>query len=432
MSQPKHLTIFFAILLMLPCVAFGDDLAGRKSPDVVFEDNAFYQNNLAGVRVRGSSTTSVGGGKIHDNGRAGINVGGASSAEDKYLNIAIDDATVYGNGTSGVNVEEAVKIEVIKSRIHDNTLAGIRLLTTDKSKERVLAAKMEDNRIYRNGRSGIRSLPQGGASRMPDEIDLLLPPALDLLVYDNEIHDNAQAGIRVENDTRLVAHRNKVRDNGMGIISFESEIPPRLDVYRNTVSFNSGPGIHVINGITNEIGIRNNWVYNNERSGIACAIWSNPDDSLLNVDIINNTVVSNGSSGRGAGIRNNSKGNALIMNNIVAYNYVTGIRTTKCKDDSLNLLFANGDVANCCDDPEDAPYWVERNQFAGCPERGKADLIANPLFVNPDNYDFHLRDNSPAIDSGNPLPIYDDISLSANQGTKRNDMGATGGPYAVE
>ena len=432
MHQLKLLTTLFAIILTLPCTAAAQASATGKDREVVFEDNVFYGNNLAGVRVRGSASTRLGTGRIYGNGRAGVNVGGLSNVKDKYLDIIVDDITVYGNGTSGVNVEEAVKIDVARNWIHDNSLAGIRMLTTDKSKERVLGAQIHENRIYRNGKSGVRSMPEPRGSQFGDELDLVVAPAVNLRVHDNEIHDNTQAGLRVENDTLLVADENRVRDNGMGIISFESLIPPRLDIYRNKVSFNTGPGIHVVNGVSNEIGVRNNWVYNNERSGIVCGIWSSPDDSLLNVEIINNTVVSNGSSGRGAGIRNNSKGNTVIMNNIVAYNYVTGIRTIRCKNDSLNLLFANGDVANCCDDPEDAPYWVERNQFAGCPERGKADLIANPLFVNPDKYDFHLEDDSPAIDSGNPLPIYDDISLPANKGTKRNDMGATGGPYAAQ
>jgi hypothetical protein len=50
------------------------------------------------------------------------------------------------------------------------------------------------------------------------------------------------------------------------------------------------------------------------------------------------------------------------------------------------------------------------------------NISADPLFVDPENGDFHLRPDSPCIDTGNPNPIYDDPDGS------RNDMGAYGGP----
>jgi hypothetical protein len=116
------------------------------------------------------------------------------------------------------------------------------------------------------------------------------------------------------------------------------------------------------------------------------------------------------------------------MNNIVAFNYVSGIMTRGCKRYSHNLMFANGEVGNCCENPHTAPYWIESLQLGGCQKRGDGDLITDPMFVDPDNYDFSLRDGSPAIDAGDK---YDDISMPPSQGTSRNDMGATGGPYAV-
>jgi hypothetical protein len=270
-----------------------------------------------------------------------------------------------------------------------------------------------------NDEAGIRSMPQ-------------LDSKVDLTITGNDIRQNMKAGIRVENNTRLAAKGNQICENGtVGIISHESFVPPQLDIYQNTVSFNRGPGIHVLNGVTGPVGIRNNWVFNNLRSGIACGLWGNPTVETLNIAIINNTVVANGSSDQGAGIRNDSRGKAVIVNNIVAYNCVSGIRTRGCKEEAHNLLFANGDIANCCDDPRSAPYWVERVQIGGCPERGFGDLIADPLFVDPDNYDFYLKDGSPAIDAGEELGAYNDILIPPSKGTSRNDMGATGGPYAA-
>jgi hypothetical protein len=121
----------------------------------------------------------------------------------------------------------------------------------------------------------------------------------------------------------------------------------------------------------------------------------------------------------------------MIMNNIIAYNYTTGIMTRGCRGYSYNLLYANGDVGTCRDNRDPAPFWAEKEQFGGCSGRGKGDLICDALFADPDKYDFSLQDESPAIDAGKDRAVYDDTSFPPSKGTKRNDMGATGGPYAV-
>jgi hypothetical protein len=205
-----------------------------------------------------------------------------------------------------------------------------------------------------------------------------------------------------------------------------------LDIYQNNIRFNGGPGIHVINGRSGNIGIRNNWVYNNQRSGIACGLVDDPGSELLDVEIINNTVVSNGSGGQGAGIRNDGSGKVVILNNVVAYNYVTGIMTRGCEDYSHNLLFQNGFVGEGSHSAGIAVDWAEAMQYAGCMSAGKGDLMTDPLFINPDKYNFNLRRESPAVDAGSDEAVYKDVSFPPSRGESRNDMGATGGPYAVE
>jgi parallel beta-helix repeat protein len=392
-----------------------EDMPGKTGHDlVIIEDNELYQNNISGIRTRGSIPVTIKTCKIYSNGRAGI-------AIDRYSEGLVTGCNVFQNGRAGINIDQAARSTIENSKIYKNKMAGVRIQRSGKKEKRVrvLEVKIASNRIYSNDEAGIRSMPQ------PDS-------KVDLTIIGNDIYQNNKAGVRVENNTKLTAKGNKIHDNGRaGIVSYVSVIPPIIDIYQNRVSFNRGPGIHVLNGITGRIGIRNNWVFNNQRSGILCGLWSSPDIQLLNVEIINNTVVSNGSSDEGAGIRNDGKGKVIIMNNIVAYNYVTGIRTKGCQEYSYNLLFANGDVGNCCDDLNSAPYWVERRQFAGCPERGKGDLICDPLFVDPDNYSFYLQDESPAIDAGKHMHIYNDTSFPPSKGTNRNDMGATGGPYAA-
>lgn len=414
------------MLSVTHAIAVEDGPSTIERRRAIIEDNALYQNNLAGIRIRGSLPVTVKTCEIYSNGRAGIVL-------DHRAQVTVTGCNIFQNGRAGIDVEEAVHTTIEDSKIYENSRAGVRIWKSGQEvgKERVRQeVKIANSRIYGNDQAGIRCMPTGGTN-------------VDLAVVGNEIYQNKMAGLRVENDTDLTARENSIYENGTaGIISSESEVPPELDIYQNSVSFNRGAGIHVINGVTGKIGIRNNWIFNNDLSGIACGLWSDPDGRQLNVDIINNTIVSNGSSGQGAGsmaqmgdltdqgvgIRNDSRGKTVIMNNIVAYNYVAGIMTRRCHAFSYNLLFANGDVGNCCEDPQSAPNWIESVQLGGCWKKGRGDLIADPLFVDPDNYNFLLQDGSPAIDAGH---VYEDTSYPPSKGTIRNDMGATGGPYAA-
>ena len=398
---------------LLTCgVATGQVSGQGPARVVIIEDNAVYQNKLTGVRIRGTIPVKITSSTIYSNGRAGIYA-------DKRSRVTLADCDVYKNGRGGINIDEAQLTTVEKSKIYGNKLAGVRVLAVGQEETNPAAIKISQSRIHNNEQAGVRSMPESDGR-------------VDLSMVGNDVYDNRNAGIRVENNTRLTARGNRIYDNGTaGIVSFESEIPPTLDIYQNRVFSNRQAGIHVVNGITGSAGIRNNLIYNNLRSGIVCGLWSEPNVESLNLEVINNTLVSNGSSDQGAGIRNDSDGRVLIMNNIVAYNYVTGIRAKGCRGYSYNLVFANGDTGNCCDDPHSAPYWIERFQFQGCRERGEKDLICDPLFVNPDKYDFRLQDKSPAIDAGKDMDIYNDASFPPSKGAARNDMGATGGPYAA-
>lgn len=410
-SYISHISLVL-ISLVTNCMAVEEMPDKRVRCSVVIEENELYQNNMCGIRIRGSIPVTLKTCRIYSNGRAGIVI-------DRHSQVTVTGSEVFQNGRAGMNITEAALATIENNRIYENKRAGVLIWRSKGKESRVLEVKIDNNRIHTNDRAGIRAMPQ------PDG-------KVDLAIVGNDIFNNKKAGVRVENNTKLTAKGNRIHDNGRaGIVSYLSVVPPELDIYQNTLSFNSGPGINVLNGIAGSIGIRNNWIYNNERSGILCGFYNTPDIGLLDVGIINNTIVSNGSADQGAGIRDDSKGEVFIMNNIIAYNYVTGIRTRGCKLYSYNLLFANSDVGNCCDDVYTAPYWIERRQYGGCPERGEGDLIGDPLFVDPDNYDFRLQTGSPAIDAGEDIHVCNDTLFPPSKGTNRNDMGATGGPYAA-
>jgi hypothetical protein len=403
-------SIGFIIVVLLSTVVLysgmEDTSAYAGPPSVVIEDNEIDQNSLVGIRIRGSTPVAINRCKIHSNGMGGI-------APQREAQVTVTGCDITRNGDGGINIGEAAPTSA-EDQIAQSEEGG-----------RATRVQVIRNRIHNNDEGGIRSMPR------PES-------GVDLSVVGNEIYKNKKGGVRIENDTKLTAKGNNIYQNGtLGIVALESVIPPEMDIYQNNVSFNGGAGIHIITGITGDIGIRNNWVYNNHRSGIACGLVGDPTSRELKVDIINNTIVSNGSDGQGAGIRNDSDGDVVILNNVVAFNNVSGIMTKVCGGYAHNLLFANGyvgtvGVARVADEIETQVNLSETLQYAGCMKKGKKDLIEDPLFVDPDNYNFDLRAESPGIDAGQDAAAYDDITFPPSKGTKRNDMGATGGPYAIQ
>ena len=146
----------------------------------------------------------------------------------------------------------------------------------------------------------------------------------------------------------------------------------------------SGGGIYGSPTMNNVI------IYNNTADfwggGIYCGFNRSP--YMVNVVVSNN--ISNINCGNGIYL------NPILVNCIIWGNPPQDISVFS---DSLESTYSN---------IQDG--WIEGN------------ISEDPLFIDPENGDFHLQTNSPCINTGNPDPQYIDTD-----GT-RNDMGAYGGP----
>ena len=139
--------------------------------------------------------------------------------------------------------------------------------------------------------------------------------------------------------------------------------------------------------------------------GIACL--SNSSLSLVNVVVKNDTAANHGG---GVYISNS---NLNVMNTILHGNSPHAIYFTVAED-SASVSISYSDIqdgeAGMVIDNNGTVNWLEGN------------LDEDPLFVDIENNDFHLTEDSPCIDAGNPDPEFND-----SDGT-RNDVGAYGGP----
>jgi predicted outer membrane repeat protein len=121
-------------------------------------------------------------------------------------------------------------------------------------------------------------------------------------------------------------------------------------------------------------------------------------------------------------------GDVTVENSVISRNQdATGVAAsggTLMVTNSI-LFFNNGGSSQISGSPTITYSSVQGGYI------GEGNIIFNPAFVGPGCSADDLRVlPGPAIDAGNPDPMFDDVCFPPSEGTLRNDMGAFGGPGA--
>jgi len=350
----------------------------------VIEENEIYQNNRSGLRIRGSMPVKVKNCNIHENGRAGLRI-------ERQAEVLVEDSLVYHNERAGLDARNISKLYCSNLGLFENQGGGIRLRIDKEEGSPKIAIKIVDSDIFLNGQAGLYSAVR------PDT-------HLRMYLSSNKIYENTRAGLRIEGSVQLVALRNEIFSNGTSGIYGENYgvLTPVMDILESRIYFNKKAGILMKGGGTGDLGIINNWIYDNLESGIACL----PGNGAypVPIKIYHNTIVSNGSGDEGAGIRIDSNSTADIANNIITYNLRTGLMVYHCRDFHDNLLFANGQIPEFHENRDDG-FLLRRMQYGGCPAPGWGDILADPVFVDSDGYNFSISERSPAAGAAEDLGL---------------------------
>lgn len=260
-------------------------------------------------------------------------------------------------------------------------------------------------------------------------------------VFDNTSYENVQGfAVAAENGGMINAikiHHNDAYKNDRGFIVAgwgigQTHTIKNIAIYGN-VSHENRVGIEVggYTGTTiDSVRVFNNVIHHNT-TGVGITRYDGTSGQFVmqNIEVINNTIYQNGSlssgwSDGGINVSFISPSNLFIRNNILSSNAAYTI----------------------CVQPEvpRASVTIDYNFFDGFRNftnetAGTNAVYGSPLFADPIRSDYHLQAASPCIDAGNPNQEYDDpadpnkpgFALYPAQGTRRNDMGAYGGPCAT-
>ncbi len=225
----------------------------------------------------------------------------------------------------------------------------------------------------------------------------------------------------------------------------------KSQVIRNNIITGNMRGIRISSGSFAEI--INNRITNNNGSIISAGIEVMTSASAI---IVNNVI-----EGNPYGIECSTPGPVEILNNTIVSNSSFNIILSNTYSTVSNNIVANSEYGiyfGGSYDPGDISEYVsqylsmgyndvwkhsEQDYFAFLggypysnsgpftPLPGTGEFHVDPLFVDPDNGDYHLSDDSPCIDSGTDAGVYDDFEGDIRPTGYGFDMGADESPYSV-
>ena len=207
-------------------------------------------------------------------------------------------------------------------------------------------------------------------------------------ISNNTISYNNNNGIYCHSSSTTISNNTICNNNSSGIFCYSSS----ATISNNTISNNNSSGIYCN---FSDPTISSNTISNNNEYGIHCCNYSSPS--------ISNNTISNSTDG----IRCISPSSPTILNNII-YDNLTGINAGSSPSAlEYNLFRLNNTAGTGSGIPSYFGQIVMVNANGDSCDT-YYNLFMDPLLVNPDSLDFHLTENSPCIDAGNPDPIYYD------------------------
>jgi Secretion system C-terminal sorting domain len=307
-----------------------------------------------------------------------------TNVPNSAIPVAGDNAhgiEVYGKGTSDADAIKFIKIT--NCEVYNNINGYSENITINGN---VFGFDISNNSVHNNTNIGIDVAGNFGASANP-----VLDHARNGTIRQNLVYNNVSpvansSGIYCDGCQATIIERNTSHHNTLGI----------------TVGCEQ-------NGSTDDVIVRNNFVYQNTYTGIQIGGYTTATTGIVNNSIINNnTCFQNDLTSLHGELIVAKVNNCEIFNNIfnsagTLFFYVDNINPQNYTS-NYNLFFSNSLTTVV---PQVNYRWNIQTYSTYQQSTGKdANSIASfPYFVSNilPNIDLHLQTNSPAINNGNPL-----------------------------
>ncbi|WP_439585744.1 right-handed parallel beta-helix repeat-containing protein [Dyadobacter bucti] len=352
---------------------------------------------------------------IPDQGIYPRNTGLIQIASATYVRLV--NIHVRNSRRSGINIQESKYIDVLNCKSENSLSPGIA------SWQRCEYIRILGNTVINANDMKMSWTPYKGHEAPHEAISVAGSHHFE--VAWNHVYNCEKEGIDVKETAAFgTVHHNYVHDlkrQGLYIDAWFGQLE-HIEMYRNVVhNCESGIAISSEDGPnTKNLKIHHNLVYNNRATGIFFSRWG-ADNLREEVDVYNNTFYRNGWGKNFSGdpqywlsggcyLYSTKLKNLRIQNNIFARNFPFEIGHTSKLVDRWGTLQQIDISRNLIQDINKAVYpiylhaWLKDSVYS---TTGTHAILADPLFQNPEEGDFRLKETSPAKDgAGNYLGAF--------------------------
>ena len=400
-------------------IFFDDEIKTGESAieELNSEKDWYWDSNVLYVYSSSGSPET-----IHTN--SGVEVSTADHAIGnywaKYSYIIIEDLHLIGGNSNAVTITYADNHEIRNCLIEKSTVSGIVLSNNEGS-------EIHDCTIQNNGHNGIwitykshntkiynNIIQENGLSSIGDREAIGVWNSKDIEIYENEIiHKGYGESVEIGSDTDPTSSAKFYQNFVDGSDSTKSTLliyGGTYEVYNNIFISNSEvEGVFIMDDQKSEnefvkIDLYNNVIYGAKTGILVYDGGTNPVNDVTDVNIKNNIL------------SNSVDYNLRVATDIgqktnIDYNFYDN-------NDGKKFAWNYRDYYGNTEDANFAEWQIVSNQDAN-------SIIGDPLFINKGNLDFHLQENSPAIDTGECIDyITEDYEGNSKPSGNKCDIGA--------
>ena len=361
----------------------GLDIASYS--DTVLVANGIYCENIIwpatnGIKLIGSGEENciIDGSQLHSVIRFEEDLGGIIDTTTIVTNFTIQNGqSGYGGGVHCSHSSPSLENITINSNSVSLVGGGIYCWYSNPNLENVT---IMDNTALRGG-----GFSCWGSNPNLENVTIANNSATD---NGGGIQCYANSNLDLENVSII---GNSAENNGAGIFCDSSNLNLSNVIITENTADNRGGGIyyHSSNSILTNALIAGNSAIT---FGGGIYVSSGQDLTIINVTIVDNSAF------YGGGIYSTLYAYPSLVNSIVFYNLPQEIYLN---NDSLTVSYSDIDGG-----------WT-----------GESNINTDPLFVDPENGDYHLTESSPCIDAGNPNFPFDPDGTIADIGAFYYDQG---------